>query len=261
MLCGTLFLTLLSVGFFDFYLKIYFNPNLILQGEWWRLITFIFQPYTGSAIFLIFSLLFYYWLGTSLEREMGQLKFMIFYFSGMLGMLIFILGGAAIYRAVTGEYIALNSTVLDAASNVNLSMFLVFAAFNPDYQIHIRFLFPIKIKWLAIIDLIFISFSLVANPITFLNLVPLIALLNIFIFFRRDMIHLAKKIFPSRKRAVDFKTAARTKKEAKGFTHQCVICGVTDVSSPDMEFRYCSLCNGYQCYCSQHIFEHEHTKG
>jgi hypothetical protein len=31
------------------------------------------------------------------------------------------------------------------------------------------------------------------------------------------------------------------------------------VSDPDLEFRYCSRCNGYHCYCEDHINNHEHV--
>ena len=42
--------------------------------------------------------------------------------------------------------------------------------------------------------------------------------------------------------------------------HKCAVCGITDADDPDMEFRYCSKCNGYYCYCSEHINNHVHIQ-
>ena len=42
------------------------------------------------------------------------------------------------------------------------------------------------------------------------------------------------------------------------YTHKCTICGRTDVDSPELEFRYCSRCRGYHCYCAEHISNHNH---
>ena len=40
----------------------------------------------------------------------------------------------------------------------------------------------------------------------------------------------------------------------------CTICGKTDTSHPDLEFRYCSRCQGYHCYCQEHISNHTHIQ-
>lgn len=39
-----------------------------------------------------------------------------------------------------------------------------------------------------------------------------------------------------------------------------MVCGKTDVTNPEEEFRYCSQCKGYACYCSEHILNHTHIK-
>ncbi|MBR5823519.1 MAG: hypothetical protein IKY67_05205, partial [Paludibacteraceae bacterium] len=44
------------------------------------------------------------------------------------------------------------------------------------------------------------------------------------------------------------------------YNHKCTVCGRTDVSHPDLEFRYCSRCNGYHCYCQDHISNHTHIE-
>ena len=36
--------------------------------------------------------------------------------------------------------------------------------------------------------------------------------------------------------------------------------GRTDTEYPNLEFRYCSKCNGYYCYCIDHINNHVHIQ-
>ena len=43
-----------------------------------------------------------------------------------------------------------------------------------------------------------------------------------------------------------------------GYRHKCAVCGRTDVTNPELQFRYCSKCAGYHCFCSDHIFNHVH---
>jgi len=41
--------------------------------------------------------------------------------------------------------------------------------------------------------------------------------------------------------------------------HRCRICGKTDKSNPELDFRYCTKCAGEECYCPEHIRNHEHV--
>ena len=57
------------------------------------------------------------------------------------------------------------------------------------------------------------------------------------------------------------KVGERLKKQQekeKGYHHKCAVCGRTDTDYPDLQFRYCSKCAGYHCFCSDHIFNHVH---
>src|SRR5690554_2455798 len=62
-----------------------FIPRLIMEGQFWRIITFIFIPPNASMIFIIFVLYFYYMIGNTLENEWGTFKFNLYYLFGMLG--------------------------------------------------------------------------------------------------------------------------------------------------------------------------------
>ena len=50
------------------------NPFLILHGQVWRIVTFLLMGPDSSLIFIIFVLLFYYSLASSLEQVWGSFR-------------------------------------------------------------------------------------------------------------------------------------------------------------------------------------------
>jgi hypothetical protein len=111
-----------------------------LQGQIWRLVTFVFVPASSGWLTLL-MLYFYYFIGSTMEREWGQAKFNLYFFSGMLftviyAFLVHFLGGG-------------NLNPYYVAELIYLSMFFSFATYYPDVQVLLFFIIPIKIKWLA----------------------------------------------------------------------------------------------------------------
>lgn len=239
-----------------------FSWSAILSGELWRLVTFIFMPgyySTGDILWLALFLYLYYMIGTTLEREWGTAKFNLYYLSGaLLTLLVGVLSG-----------LVFGDAWISGAGYVNLAMFFAFAVLYPETRFYIFFVIPVKIKWLAWLDAAIFAINIVSSVLRldFLNaLLPLIALLNFFVFFWTAI---ANSFAWRRSRAkhqtshqtIQFKAAVRQqkKKEAdRGYRHKCTVCGRTDMDFPDLEFRYCSRCAGYHCYCQDHIFNHEH---
>ena len=262
---------------------LYFNAAAILRGQVWRLVTYIFTFAVGSGpiFYRIFvatlSISFYYWIGTLLEKTWGTLRFNLFYLMGVVLMDVTALAlylGFGIPAGVTTHYL-------------NLSMFLAVATLLPDYKIYLNLIIPVKMKWLAWLDLAYTLYEVV-SAIVFLGpyynyhigiilyaLFPLIALLNYFIFFGRDV----KNLLPGRHlhqkrpgRVRRQKTVAepqpdpdwaknyRSESGQRPYRHKCTVCGRTDVDCPDLEFRYCSKCAGYFCYCIDHINNHTHVQ-
>ncbi len=228
-----------------------FSPALILKGQIWRLVTFVFVPMQSNIILLAISLYFYWMIGTSLEREWGSGKFTIFYCFGVLLNIIlgFFLGTATM-------------------AYVNYSMFFSFATLFPDMRFLLFFFIPIKAKWLAWLDAALFAYSVISYLVQgyfFFALVPIIAILNYFLFFSGDILRMFRRL----KRKADptvinfkkaQKQAQKKAKETKGYMHKCAVCGITDADDPNMEFRYCSKCNGYYCYCANHIHNHVHIQ-
>ena len=147
---------------------LYLDRELVAQGEAWRLITFIFLPPSTSPIWILFSLYFYCLIGNSLESQWGSFKFNVFYLVGILGTIL----AAFITGSATNAFL-------------NLSLFLAFAALYPNFEVLIFFILPIKVKSLALLDIIFFIFQLISG--TWAVRAAIIAsLLNVLLFFGWD---------------------------------------------------------------------------
>ena len=236
---------------------LYFNPTLIMRGEVWRLISWVLIPLNDNILFTALMLYFYYFIGGTLEREWGTARFTIYY---ILGMLLNI-----IYASVL--WFVLRSPVYLAPNFLNLSMFFAFAALYPDHRVMLFFFIPIKMKWMALINLIFFAYSIISNIVigqiasAFL---PIIALLNFVIMCGVDLLQNLRPYSVSKTRStINFKKASKQARkiyDERNFRHKCIICGKTDTENPGTEFRYCSRCEGYHCYCIDHINNHVHIR-
>ena len=226
-----------------------FHAASIFHGELWRLVTFVFVP-NSSGFWIIFYLLFLYYIGTTLERTWGSAKFTVFYLLGV------------ILTAVTG-------LVAGGASMqyINLSLLFAFASLYGETQV-LLIVIPIKVKWLAWINAGFFAVDIIRYLLAgqvLLALLPVVAILNYLLFFYSDIrafLGLKQKTAAHKRnhKTVDFQAAQKHVKEKKGYLHKCAVCGRTDQTNPELEFRYCSKCNGYYCYCSDHINSHVHIE-
>ena len=214
------------------------DPKKVMEGEVWRLITFIFIPNIGGIISFIFSIYFYYISGVGLENEWGEFKFNLYYFLGVLTTIIFSMITGA--RA-TGTFI-------------NLSLFLAFARIYPNHRILLFYILPIKIKYLAILNWILIIVSLLQSGSLGNMLITLVPILNFFIFFGKDIITGTKSSAINFNRQQKFKSQIKERE----VLHVCEVCKITEKENPKMEFRYCSKCTGKRCYCENHIKNHNH---
>jgi hypothetical protein len=234
-----------------------FDLYHVLHGEVWRLVTFVLLPFTYRPISLFIMLSFCYFVGGTLEREWGTAKFTLYYLSGMLFSVL----STVILSLATGYY----GWSLSDAYYINLTMFLAFAVMYPDAQVWFYGVIPLKAKWLAWADIALMAWN-IARSVRYgayaSALAAVVAILNFVIFFWEDI----KSILgiQSRQRSrqtIQFKSAVRQQKKAeteRGYRHKCEVCGRTDADHPELEFRYCSKCQGYHCFCSDHIFNHQH---
>lgn len=247
------------------------DPFLVLKGQVWRLVTWILIPPDSSNIFFVLITLYlYYSLGGLLERIWGTYKYNVYLFSGLLFTILgaFVLCGYSVLMSAqptmyTGLYLLNNGSAVYfgqfSTYYINMSIFLACAASIPDVQVLLMFLFPIKVKWLGIVYGIILLVNCIQGGIA-TWIVVIFSLLNFLVFFLRSKgkMHLSVGQI---KRQQEFHQKMRSAGQTKGITrHKCAICGRTELDGDDLEFRFCSKCNGNYEYCQYHLFTHEHVK-
>jgi len=166
--------------------KFILHPELVLRGEVWRLVTFLFIPPSFSILWIVFVLYFYYLIGSSLEQQWGSFRFNIYYLVGVLA-------------TIAASFIS-NSPVTPV--HLNLSLFLAFAFLFPNFELMLFFFLPIKIKYLAWLEWLFIAFSVITQPLPN-KLTAIASVVNYFIFFGRDLIDDIKtrrRVYTNRKK-------------------------------------------------------------
>ncbi len=241
------------------------DPYAILHGQIWRLFTWILIPPGSSNIFLTLIMLYFYCsIGTTLERTWGTYRYNVYLFQGMLFTIagsFLLMGFHYLFNrdgiaAVGAEYYFLISSLYFSTYYINMSIFLAFAATFPDVQVLLMFIIPIKVKWLGIIYAVMLLFDFLQAGVDGKFAIAA-SLLNFVVFFltSRNMMHLNPKQIHRRQ---EFK---RDVKRSAGITkHKCAICGRTEVDSPQLQFRFCSKCDGNYEYCEEHLYTHTHVK-
>ncbi len=219
-------------------------PELVRQGEWWRLLTMVFLPPTATGmfgyVFVVFAWYLFCLMGGALEGSWGEFRYNLFLLTGYA-------------LTVAAAFI----TPLAPTGNLFIagSVFLAFAWLNPDFELVVFFILPVKIKWLALLTWLGHAYYFVVGSWP-LRLQILAAVGNFLLFFSRDLAQALRH----GQRVMATQTS-RLAAEAAGpeARHRCHVCGKTDQTDPQLDFRYCSKCAGDECYCPEHIFTHEHV--
>jgi hypothetical protein len=236
-----------------YYQYLALDAEAILHGQIWRIVTFmIYPPYPGpfSAVLLsnAISLYLYYVLGMTLERIWGSFRFNVYFFMGVIGHVL----AAIILYVAFGQKVYLNTTYL------NYSLFFAFAVTFPNMEFLLFFAIPIKAKWMGLFNGFFFFYNFVVGG-TSERITIVMALLNFILFFL--MTRNTSRLNPKEiRRKHNFQKQVKIK--PNGTTHhKCAVCGRTEKDDPDLEFRYCSKCQGSYEYCSQHLYTHKHVTG
>lgn len=244
-----------------YYSYLSLNIKAVMHGEVWRLITFIFEPLSSmrggtSILFFCVTLYFYWILGTNLEMAWGTFRFNLYYVSGILLNII----AAVIIYIVTkdpasGMYFGINY--------INESLLLAYCAMYPNYQVLLMFVLPIKMKYLGLFYGAFVVLQIVQNIVAgqfMFAIAIVVALLNFIWFFfstknyRMGIKNKYRKMKFERKVTKEFNASRGMSR------HKCAICGRTELDNPNLEFRFCSKCNGNYEYCNEHLFTHVHIQ-
>ena len=186
----------------------------LLHGQVWRLITFVLIPESTSPFYLLITCYFYYWIGSTLERQWGTAKFTTYYLSGMLLTVV----GASIVSLITGY-----SIPVYGANYVNFAMFMAFALLYPDAQVLLFFVFPIRMKWLAYIDVFYFFFDIaryIAAGRWYYSIMPIVALLNFVIFFWPELTRFWGLERHQSKQATHFHNTVRAQQRQEQYQQQ-----------------------------------------
>ncbi|MGI6107706.1 MAG: hypothetical protein ACOX8B_07190 [Lachnospiraceae bacterium] len=239
------------------------SMQLMGRGQIWRLITWLAMPLysgqTGLFYYIIFIFL-YYSIGSTLERAWGAFRLNVYVFTGILGH---ILGAVLVYLLFGYDALTLNPNYL------YMSLFLGLALTYPDAQFLLYFIIPIKAKYLAIIEVIFLILGAVSgSPSDWVMIIMSLINVALFMFFlfphsRFNPADLKRRReFRSRVREGEksFAGGSGTTASGKTYHHKCEVCGRTDADYPNLEFRFCSKCDGAHEYCMDHLYTHKHIK-
>lgn len=221
---------LLSLALPGFTSMLVLDPEKIRHGELWRLVTYIFIPQTTSPIWVIFALWFLWWVGEGTERAMGAFQFTLYFVIGMIGTTI-----AAFFFGSNFS----NGMLIS-------SLFFAFARFYPEEMIYVLFILPVRIKWLAWIygALLILGFFTGSNAY---RAALVAAFANYIIFFGPELIRAARQRRDVSERRRRFEVQSKPESES---LHKCAVCGRTELSDPDLEFRVAS--DGEE-YCMAHL--------
>ncbi len=258
-------LSMLSPGFTDW---ISYDVSAILHGQIWRLFTWIFMPTTSLDFFgLLFLFCVLMW-GSSLESMLGTFRMNVFLWGGVI---LSDVGGILIY-VITKLTLGTGASIYLSTYYILMSMLLALAICMPEGEVRLYFVLPIKMKWMLVFELLYLAyivFNTFKMMIAYANgtwlgwvlgLVQssqiILAVANMFLFFWASKTHISRK---QKKRQREFRAQFSNPRPGSGISqHKCVICGRTELTNPELQFRYCSKCTGNKEYCQDHLFTHTH---
>ena len=256
-------LSMLSPGFTDW---ISYDVSAILHGQIWRLFTWIFMPTTSLDFFgLLFLLCVLMW-GSSLESMLGTFRMNVFLWGGVI---LSDVGGILIY-VITKLTLGTGASIYLSTYYILMSMLLALAICMPEGEVRLYFVLPIKMKWMLVFELLYLAyivFNTFKTMIAYANgtwlgwvlgLVQssqiILAVANMFLFFWASKTHISRK-----QKQREFHAQFSNPRPGSGISqHKCVICGRTELTNPELQFRYCSKCTGNKEYCQDHLFTHTH---
>lgn len=272
-----------------------FSPELICRGQVWRLISWVLMPPTSLDIFTVIMLFFYYWIARTLAAAWGDFMFNIYMIGGVaitdVGMLI----AYVILKSQNTAMARLNIMVMPQTVTtyyILTSILLAFALTYPDMQVLLYFLIPVKMSWMGILYGVFLVYDFYKASMAVPRLMMLLSVANFAVYYlaTRNL----RRISPAeilrrtkyrsavnRQKGGQFSVFGKDRGEAPakagagaagktkpsftkiypdGARHRCTVCGRTERDDPNLEFRFCSRCEGNYEYCQDHLFTHQHIK-
>ena len=243
-----------------------FDPSLIVKGQVWRIFTFVMMPESSNIFMALIFCMIYFSISKSLEMIIGRLRLNVFLITGLLLQLIV---GVAYYLICESSVLLMpysNYVTILNPYYVYASLFVLFSLIFPDARFLFMFIFPIRGKWMIFITLIMYALDVarafasgMAGYAWLLIAMIIGAVLNILLFMAMNRANLKRR--PDN--IVNMRSRNRTPGgmaggQSRSYRHKCCVCGRTDVTNPELDFRYCSKCIGNYEYCQEHLYTHIH---
>jgi len=243
---------------------LYFEPYLIMRGQIWRLFTFVFVPSSSDYFLALITCFIYFSISKALEQVIGRFRVNFFLISGLVIEVLFGFLYFFMFRGSMNEgwLILLNPYYLYAM------MFVLFAMMFPDARFLLMFIIPIRGKWMVLVTFamyaldVFQAFRQVGSGYGWILVFMIVAaIVNLILYILLTGYRPGNS--PSnviRRNEFKRKAAGREKeiRAGKAARHKCAVCGRTELTNPELDFRYCSKCQGDYEYCSEHLYTHIH---
>lgn len=216
-----------------------FDRGRIFAGEIWRVVTFLFSSsgFAGigviGAVFFYFMVMIAFMMSDALEGAWGVFRTSMFYYCGILGLVV---ANFLFPNAMMGSGFLLYG-----------SAFFAFATLFPRVEFLMFFILPVQVRFLAWIQAAFLVMGVLSNWI----MLPffLLAYANYLIWAGVPALRGTARVIESAQRRKRFNAAKEPEHVA---FHTCGVCGRTDASDPELEFRVGP--DGCE-YCEEHLPE------
>ncbi len=175
----------------NLYYRLSLLMPLVYRGEVWRLLTFLIVPPSGSMLTALLHIYFYFFIATTLEQRWGARRFLLYYALGTIGAIL-----AALITGIGTNYY------------LYMSMFFATAIMNPEAEILLFFILPVKMKWLALLNAAYFVYSFVISGWPG-RLALLFSVLNVLLFFGGDLINLIRRNLDQWRRRRAFRKSSR----------------------------------------------------
>lgn len=150
------------------------NRARLLQGELWRLVSFLIVPPGYAPLSALLTMYFYYFISTALESRWGARRFLLYYGLGAVGAIL----AAMITGSGTNLYLY-------------MSMFFAYAILNPEQELLLFFVLPVKMKYLALFNAAFFVYGFIVSSWPFRAAI-LLSLAHVFLFLGGDLINMSR---------------------------------------------------------------------
>jgi hypothetical protein len=233
-----------------------FDVQLILQGQVWRIVSWVTLNLDYEIIWFAVAMVFFYSLGSSLEKYWGTARFSLYYLSGMLLYVIY----------ATVIWFAFGIKIHSTSYYLNLSMFFAYASIAPNIEFLLFFFLPVKAVWLVLLDaayFLYFAVSMLRAGLYADAFVPFVCVLNFLLLCSIPKIKINFRSVKQQARHTEPMSFAYRNKNTPNDTrfqdqttpsaNRCIVCGRSDITNPELMFRYKYVDGNYKCYCDVHI--------